>query len=327
MVVEFSTNITPETSSGIRWCAYSNWDCSGLSPDSLLIPVMKPKTKIQNKDSFYFITLKFNFSTFQKIIMKVKIISCFLLLSLCGAISDAFAQLQPTTYYEEKQHLNGLLAVPKSPLKEKNGVLILPAWMGIDKHASESAEQLAKLGYYTFVADIYGEGNVPKNTAEAGKLAGYYKSHVDEYRKRIQLALDQLLKAGANPDKIAVIGYCFGGTGALEAARANMNVKGVVSFHGGLSRDTTKTTTSILPKVLVCHGADDFFIPQDEIISFQQEMRTGKADWQMNYYADAVHSFTDPTAGNDPTKGVAYNEKAAKRSWKAMLDFFEELFK
>lgn len=249
-------------------------------------------------------------------------------LCLCVLIfSFSNAQLKPVAYSDGTKKLNGFSMKPISSVKKKAGVLILPAWLGIDAHAKESAQKLAKLGYYTFVADIYGEGSYPKNKEEAGKQAGYYKLHVDEYRQRIYLALQQLIKAGADSNNIVVIGYCFGGTGALEAARANFNVKGVVSFHGGLNRDTTKTINAILPKVLVCHGADDFYESEDDIKSFQNEMRNSKADWQMNYYANAVHSFTDKNAGTDNSKGAAYNEKADKRSWKAMLDFFDELFK
>lgn len=244
-----------------------------------------------------------------------------------GCTAQNKTSLQPVNYADGQQQLKGFAIAPSTAKKNKAGVLVLPAWMGIDAHAKQSAEELAKMGYYVFVADIYGEGNYPKNWDEAGKNATYYKSHIDAYRIRIRLALEQLIKSGANPNEIGVIGYCFGGTGALECARANMPVKGVVSFHGGLSRDTTKTISPIQPKVLVCHGADDFFESAEEISAFQQEMRDCKADWQMIYYADAVHSFTDPDAGNDKSKGVAYNEKAAKRSWKAMQDFFEEVLK
>jgi dienelactone hydrolase len=139
------------------------------------------------------------------------------------------------------------------------------------------------------------------------------------------LALDQLVNQGANPDEIVVIGYCFGGTGAIEAARTNMKVKGIVSFHGGLGRDENRTIDFINPKVLVLHGADDFYVPETEVKSFQNEMRSAKADWQMVYYANSVHSFTDKNAGSDNSKGAAYNEKAEKRSWIAMLDFLKEV--
>lgn len=254
--------------------------------------------------------------------MKTFITSILLVVSLTTQ-----AQLKPISYSDESQKLEGLLAKPGKINAKKAGVLILPAWMGIENNAKENATNLAKLGYITFVADIYGVDKRPTNSKEAGQIAGSFKTDYKTYQKRIQLALDQLIKAGANPNKIAVIGYCFGGTGALEAARANLKVNGVVSFHGGLGRDASRTIEPINPKVLVLHGADDFFIPETEIKAFQDEMRTAKADWQMVYYADAVHAFTHKDAGNDKTKGTAYNEKAAKRSWQAMLDFFDEIFK
>ncbi len=235
------------------------------------------------------------------------------------------AQLKPVGYTDGSQKLEGLVAHPKKSLKNNPGVLVLPAWKGIDNGAKESAENLAKLGYITFVADIYGIDKRPKDTKEAGQQAGYYKTNYTEYQKRIQLALDQLIQSGANPDKIAVIGYCFGGTGALEAARSNMKVQGVVSFHGGLGRDASRSVEPIQPKVLVLHGADDFFVPEAEIKAFHEEMNKAKADWQMVYYADAVHAFTHKDAGSDKTKGTAYNAKADKRSWEAMKAFFKEI--
>lgn len=257
--------------------------------------------------------------------MKAKYFLAVIVSSL--SIINAQSQLKPIPYTDGNQKLEGLAGSPKKATSKKAGVLILPAWMGIDAHSKESALELSKLGYYTFVADIYGVGNKPANTQEAGQKAGYFKNNYKEYQKRIQLALDQLIKSGANPNEIAVIGYCFGGSGALEAARGNFNVKGVVSFHGGLGRDPLRTIEPIKPKVLVLHGADDFYVSETEIKAFQDEMRTAKADWQMVFYADAVHAFTHKDAGNDKSKGVAYNEKADKRSWKAMKDFFEEIFK
>lgn len=235
------------------------------------------------------------------------------------------AQLKPVAYADADQKLEGLLAQPKKEVKNKAGVLLLPAWMGIDNNAKENAMELAKMGYITFVADIYGVDKRPQNTKEAGQQAGYYKKNYQDYHKRIQLALDQLIKAGANPAKIAVIGYCFGGTGAIEAARTNLKVQGAVSFHGGLGRNATRSIEPIVPKVLVLHGADDFFVPEAEIKAFHDEMNKAKADWQMVYYADAVHAFTHKDAGNDKSKGTAYNEKAAKRSWEAMKQFFTEI--
>lgn len=254
--------------------------------------------------------------------MKLKTILITIL--TCSSFAS-FAQLKPIDYKDGEQALSGFGMKPKSESKDKPGVLILPAWFGIDAHSQESAAKLAELGYYTFVADIYGKDNRPKNSAEAGKNAGYYKKNYAEYQKRIQLALDQLVKLGANPDKIVVMGYCFGGTGAIEAARANLKVQGVVSFHGGLGKDVTRPVGKINPKVLVLHGADDPFVPKEEVDAFQSEMKASGADWQMVYYANSVHAFTHKDAGSDNSKGAAYNELADKRSWIALKDFLKEV--
>lgn len=238
----------------------------------------------------------------------------------------SFAQLKPVEYKDQSQVLSGFSGTPQKALKGKPGILILPAWMGIDDHAKESAEQLQKMGYYTFVADIYGVDQRPKDYKEAGQKAGYYKKNILEYQKRIQLAYDQLIQMGAAKDKIVVMGYCFGGTGALEAARMNLPIAAAVSFHGGLGRDASRTISPISSRVLVLHGADDPYVPKEEIAAFQDEMRQAKADWEMVYYANAVHSFTDKGAGTDNSKGAAYNEKADQRSWEAFKQLLNELF-
>jgi len=241
--------------------------------------------------------------------------------------NTAVAQLKKVDYKDNTQVLSGISVTPKKAMANKPGVLILPAWKGIDEHSQEVATELAAMGYYVFVADIYGVDKRPKDGKEAGEKSSYYKTNITEYQKRISLALAELVKQGANADNIAVIGYCFGGTGALEAARVNMKVKGVVSFHGGLSRDASREIKAIAPKVLVLHGADDPYVSEKDIKDFQNEMRTAKANWQMNYYADAVHAFTEKSAGNDNSKGAAYNELADKRSWEAMKLFFKEILK
>jgi len=237
------------------------------------------------------------------------------------------AQLKTIKYADGTQVLNGLSIKAAKKSSQNPGILLLPAWLGIDNASKEIAENLSKLGYTVFIADIYGEGNYPKNTTEAGKLAGFYKTNVADYHKRINLALQELVKSGANADNIVAIGYCFGGTGVLEAARAHLKVKGVVSFHGGLGKDAARAVEPITAKVLVCHGADDPFESKEEITAFQQEMRDSKADWQMIYYANAVHSFTNPEAGNDNSKGAAYNAVAAKRSFQHLQLFLDEVLK
>ena len=126
---------------------------------------------------------------------------------------------------------------------------------------------------------------------------------------------------------IAAIGYCFGGTTVLELARSGAEIAGVISFHGGLDTPAPEDARQIKAKVLALHGGDDPFVPVEHVIAFQDEMRKGGVDWQMVSYGGAVHSFTVPEAGNDPSKGMAYNEKADKRSWEAAKTFFTEIFR
>ncbi|AWM12839.1 dienelactone hydrolase family protein [Flavobacterium sp. NRK F10] len=253
--------------------------------------------------------------------MKI-LISCFVI--LLGLTTQA--QLSRVIYNDGNQKLEGFFYKAQKSNPKNIGIVILPAWMGIDDHSKEVAEDLSKLGYHAFVADIYGVGNKPKDPSEAGQKAGYYKTHYKEYQKRIQLAIEQLILQGADKNEIAVIGYCFGGTGALEAARAHFNVKGVVSFHGGLGKDPSRPVEKITTKVLVLHGADDPYVPESEVLAFQKEMKTSEADWQMVFYANAVHAFTHKDLDTDNSKGAAYNELADKRSWKAMKTFFKEIF-
>ncbi|MGD0233812.1 MAG: dienelactone hydrolase family protein, partial [Syntrophorhabdales bacterium] len=130
----------------------------------------------------------------------------------------------------------------------------------------------------------------------------------------------------ADTKRMAAIGYCFGGTAALELARDGADITGFVSFHGGLQTPTSDDAKNIRGKVLVLHGADDPLVPPNEVLAFEEEMRKALVDWQMVIYGGAVHSFTNPGAGDDPSRGAAYNEKADKRSWEAMKSFFQEIF-
>jgi dienelactone hydrolase len=253
--------------------------------------------------------------------------STLLFLAIILFSSTMEAQLKPVKYNDENQILNGLSIKAAKKNSQNPGILMLPAWKGIDNASKEIAQNLSKLGYTVFIADIYGEGNYPKDNAEAGKQAGFYKKNYAAYQKRINLALQELIKSGANADNIVAIGYCFGGTGVLEAARGHLNVKGVVSFHGGLGKDASRPVEPITAKVLICHGADDPNVKPEEITAFQQEMRNAKADWQMIYYANAVHSFTNPEAGNDNSTGNAYNAVAAKRSFEHLQLFLNEVLK
>lgn len=249
----------------------------------------------------------------------------FIMLALVGTLSaSAYAQGVNVNYSDGNAKLQGYFA--KAKQAKAPGVVIIHQWMGLSQHEKNSADKLAALGYNALAADIYGENERPKDPKEASEKSGYYKTHYQDYQSRIKAAINELIKQGADPNRIAVMGYCFGGTGAIEAARADFPVKGVISFHGSLAKDPKRANELIKTKVLVLHGADDPYESAEEIKKFQQEMRDGKADWQMIYYSNAVHAFTDPNAGNDNSKGAAYNAEADRHSWEHMKLFLKEIF-
>lgn len=205
------------------------------------------------------------------------------------------------------------------------GIVLFPDWMGSTEHQREQAERLAALGYATLVADVYGKGVRPKDAGEARTEAGRLYGDIPAMRLRAQAAL-AALKARPEVDaaRLAATGYCFGGRCALELARTGAPLRAVVTFHGSLASANPADAKAIRAKVLVLHGADDPFVKADEVKSFMDEMRAAGADWQVVQYSGAVHSFTDPRAGNDNAKGAAYNAVADRRSWRAMRDFLEE---
>jgi len=234
---------------------------------------------------------------------------------------------QPLAYQDGAVRLAGYVARPEAVKGKVPGVLIIHQWMGVTGHERMEADRLAALGYVAVAADIYGEGVRPSDTKQAAAQATIYKGDRALYRRRIRAGLEALkAQAGVDPGRLAVIGFCFGGTGALEAARAGMPVLGVVSFHGGLDYVPDPEARAITAKVLVCHGADDPNVPPKDVAAFHEEMRKAKADYTFIAYGGAVHAFTQKEAGNDPSKGVAYQEAAARRSWQHMKDFFAELF-
>lgn len=233
---------------------------------------------------------------------------------------------QPLVYSDGVTKLAGYLSMPEAKGKVP-GVVVIHQWMGLTDHERRISDDLAKLGYAALAADIYGGGVRPANTGEAAKLAGQYKGDRALYRRRIAAALDALkARPGVDGSRLAVIGFCFGGTGALEAARGGLPVRGVVSFHGGLDVPAGFRPGPVAAKVLVCHGADDPFVPARDVAAFQDEMRASRADYLLVAYAGAVHAFTQKEAGSDPSKGAAYQEAAHRRSWRHMQDFFKEIF-
>lgn len=255
------------------------------------------------------------------------LLSCVAFALLLSLNLQAAIHTETVVYRSDGVELEGFLAYDKAKSGPRPGVLVVHQWKGLTDYEKKRCEMLAKLGYTAFAVDIYGKGIRPATTADAGKLAGQYKSDRALLRARVNAGLEALRKSGqVDAKRIACIGYCFGGTTALELARSGADVAGVVSFHGGLSTPSPEDAKKIRGKVLVLHGADDPFVPAPEVAGFQDEMRQAKVDCQFVAYSGAVHSFTHWEAGSDNSKGAAYHEKADHRSWEAMRTFFAELF-
>ena len=255
---------------------------------------------------------------------------CLLALMMVMVAQSAQARVVTKTveYRQGDTVLEGYLAYDDSVKGKRPGVLVIHEWTGLGPYEKKRAEQLAALGYVAFAADIYGKGIRPATPELAGREASKYRG-ADRtlLRARAAAGLAELKSfPQVDPDRLAVIGYCFGGTAALELARSGADLRGTVSFHGGLDTPVPADASKIKGMVLALHGADDPHVPPAQVAAFQQEMRTAKVDWQMIYYGGAVHSFTNPKSGNDPSKGVAYNEKADRRSWEAMKQFFNDCF-
>jgi dienelactone hydrolase len=230
---------------------------------------------------------------------------------------------QEIHYKVNDENMVGFVAYPESsnsPL-----VLIAHTWAGKDSFVHDRAKDLAVLGYTAMAVDMYGEGKVGSDASENEALMTPLVSNRDDLKQRILGALEKGKSLeGVDPSKVAAIGYCFGGLVVLDLARAGADVKGVVSFHG-LLMPSSISDHGIKSKILVLHGERDPMVPLEMVDNFQKEMTNANADWQLHSYGGTYHAFTNLEA-NDPALGTQYNQDADKRSWRAMLNFFDEVF-
>lgn len=222
--------------------------------------------------------------------------------------------------------MEGYLAYDDASNKPKPGILIVHDWMGLGKFTKEKADKLAKEGYVAFAVDVYGKGQRPKDQKEAAQFANKYKTDRPLLQSRMKAAYNALSNMKqVDKHKMVVMGYCFGGTAALELARTGVPLIGTVSFHGGLSNPTPENAKNIKGKVLIMHGADDPNVPPKEVEDFKKEMQAAAVDLKFIAYPGAVHGFTNPEAGNDKKSGVAYNAEADQKSWLHFEEFLANI--
>ena len=245
---------------------------------------------------------------------------------LLAAPAGAKLRTKVVEYKDGDKVLQGYAAWDDGFHDTRPGILVVHEWWGHGPYARRRAEMLAKEGYTAFALDMYGKGVYAADHEQAGKLAGAFFSDRTAMRRRAMLGLDELKKLPyVDSKKLAAIGYCFGGTTVLELARMGADLKGVASFHGNLATPTPATAAP-KAKIAVFQGGDDTWTLPG-LAGFEDEMRKVKADWQVTTYGGAVHGFTVAEAGNDPSKGMAYDKNADGRSWKSLQDFFAEIFR
>lgn len=230
------------------------------------------------------------------------------------------------SYEADGREMIGTLVVPDGA-GPRPAVLVAHEGGGLDEHARTMANRLAELGYVAFALDYYGGGEpLPDRDSINERLTGLI-GDVDRVRALGRAGLAVLLGSErVDAERVAAIGFCFGGTMVLELARSGADLKAVVGFHSGLGTSRPQDASNIMAKVLVCIGSEDPLISPDERAAFEAEMRAGGVDWRMNLYGGAAHSFTNPNAHLAGFAGIAYHEPTARRSWRAMLDLFDEAF-
>jgi dienelactone hydrolase len=234
------------------------------------------------------------------------------------------------TYKLDTLNMSGYIAYDENSDKKRPAVLVIHEWWGLNDYTKRRAKQLAELGYIAMAIDLYGNGKQADNPGDAGKLAGAFYGSPQTAKARFDAALAKLKEySQVDTSNIAVIGYCFGGSMALNIAKLGENLKGVVSFHGNLAgvpanRDLLKAS------VLVCHGEADSFVKPEEVAQFKKQMDSIKADFTFKSYPGATHAFTNPEATEKGKKfniPIAYNAAADSASWNDMKEFFGKVLR
>jgi dienelactone hydrolase len=226
--------------------------------------------------------------------------------------------------------LRGYLVYDDAVTGKRPGVLVVHEWWGHNKHARNSARKLAEAGYVALALDMYGDGKQANHPDQAGKFSGEVGKNLPLMKSRFEAGMKLLEKQSrVDARRLAAIGYCFGGSVVLEMARAGENLRGVASFHGGLATEHPAQRGKVKARVLVMNGAEDPFVPAEQIVAFKKEMENAKVDYKFVNYPGAKHAFTNPDADANAAKfemPLAYNARADQESWAELQLFLKSVF-
>jgi dienelactone hydrolase len=235
-------------------------------------------------------------------------------------------QQRVVDYRDGDSVLEGRLAWDNTVDGPRPGVLVAHAWGGRSDYEDGKADALASLGYAAFAIDLYGKG---VRGGDPDTNAGLMQPFLDDragLQQRLLVSLDELrLQPEVDGDKVAAIGFCFGGLCVLDIARSGANIAGVVSFHGLFASPGNTDSNRIRAKVLALHGWDDPMATPEAVHALAAELTAMGADWQLHAYGNTMHAFTNPAANNGDM-GTVYDPVADRRSWQAMSNFLQELF-
>jgi len=245
--------------------------------------------------------------------------------ALTAGVSQAGVTTKTVEYEFDGVKLKGFLAYDDAMKEKRPGVLVVHEWWGLDDYAKSRCKQLALLGYVAFAPDMYGDGKVTEHPDDARKMATMVRENVKVWRGRAEAGLKQLkAQPNVDGDKIAAIGYCFGGSTCLQLAYSGADLKAVATFHAALPKPTEGEAKAIKARILVCHGEADFFIQPDAVKAFRDALDAAKVKYEFVGYKDVFHSFTVPDADKHKIKGMKYDMKADADSWDRMKKLFKE---
>ena len=226
-------------------------------------------------------------------------------------------------YRDGVQALEGYYVTPDKDA-ELPGVLIAPTWLNLGEGIRRRADRLAAHGYSVLIADLFGAGILPAPPQSPVSVVAPFLADRLLFRRRLAAGLEAF-RTRCDKEKIAAVGYCLGGCGVLELARAGAHLRGVVSLHGMLNAPLPAEPGKIKAKILVLHGDADPLVPLSEISTFVNEMRAAEADWEINTYGKAKHSFTGEGIMGKPGPEARLHPQSEQRSWRATLQFLQEV--